>query len=114
VTGGDVAAAVLQRNAMAAIVNASRVIASVHITLSLPCGAQKEQNPAHVKDGEVIADNLSKAGLGCVSAIDSNGEPIWIADAHHGDGKCFVARAYEFLTAFIGLEAAIRGCGFLA
>ena len=31
-----------------------------------------------------IADNLSKAGWswGCVSAIDSNGRTIWIADAH--------------------------------
>ena len=38
---------------------------------------------------EIIADNLSKAGwsLGCVSAIDSNGRTIWIADAHRDDGK---------------------------
>ena len=37
-----------------------------------------------MKDWEIIADNLSKAGwsLGCVSAIDSNGRTIWIADAH--------------------------------
>jgi hypothetical protein len=35
---------------------------------------------------EIIADNLSKAGWswGCVSAIDSNGRTIWIADAHRG------------------------------
>ena len=41
---------------------------------------------------EIIADNLSKAGWswGCVSAMDSNGRTIWIADAHRGDGKCFV------------------------
>src|SRR5437899_8872455 len=46
-----------------------------------------------VKYWEMIADNLSKAGwsLGCVSAIDSNGRTIWIADAHRGDGKRFVA-----------------------
>ena len=25
--------------------------------------------------------------LGCVSAIDSNGRTIWIADAHRDDGK---------------------------
>jgi len=33
--------------------------------------------------------NLSKAGwsLGYVSAIDSEGRTIWIADAHRGDGK---------------------------
>ena len=39
---------------------------------------------------EIIADNLSKAGWswGCVSAVDSNGHTIWIADAHR-DGKRF-------------------------
>jgi hypothetical protein len=56
------------------------------------------------------ADNLSKAGWswGCVSAIDSNGRTIWIADAHRDDGKHFVARADEKLTAFLELESAIR------
>jgi hypothetical protein len=38
VTGGDVAAAALQRNATAATVNASRIVATVHIILSLLCG----------------------------------------------------------------------------
>ena len=35
-----------------------------------------------MKDWEIIADNLSKAGWswGCVSAIDSNRRTIWIAD----------------------------------
>ena len=47
--------------------------------------------------------------LGCVSAIDSNGRTIWIADAHHGDGKRFVVRADEKFTAFLELEAATRG-----
>jgi len=44
-----------------------------------------------------VADNLKKAGWswGCVSAIDSNGRTIWIADAHRGDGKRFVVRADE-------------------
>jgi hypothetical protein len=42
-----------------------------------------------VKYWEIIADNLSKAGFswGCVSAIDSHGRTIWIADAHRNDGK---------------------------
>ena len=50
---------------------------------------------------EIIADNLSKAGWswGCVSAIDSNGRTIWIVDAHRGNGKRFVVRADEKLTA---------------
>jgi hypothetical protein len=51
--------------------------------------------------------------LSCVSAIDSNGRTIWIADAHRDDGKRFVVRADEKLTAFVELESAIRrGCGF--
>jgi hypothetical protein len=54
-----------------------------------------------MKYWEIIADNLSKAGWswGCVSAIDSNVRTIWIIDAHRGDGKRFVARADEMLTA---------------
>ena len=35
-------------------------------------------------------------------------EPIWIADTHRHDGKSFVVRADEELTAFIELESAIR------
>jgi hypothetical protein len=52
---------------------------------------------------EIIADNLSRAGWswGCVSAIDSEGRTIWIADAHRGDGKRFVVRTDEKLTAFL-------------
>ena len=59
---------------------------------------------------EIIADNLKKAGWsrGCVSAIDSNGRTIWIADAHRGDGKRYVVRADEKLTAFMELELATR------
>jgi hypothetical protein len=32
---------------------------------------------------------------------------IWIADAHRDDGKRFVVRADEKLTAFVELESAI-------
>jgi hypothetical protein len=62
---------------------------------------------------EKVVDNLSKAGWswGCVSAIDSNGRTIWIADAHRDDGKRFVVRAEEKLTAFLELESAICACG---
>jgi hypothetical protein len=53
---------------------------------------------------------LSKAGwsLGWVSAIDSEGRTIWIADAYRGDRKRFVVRADEKLTAFVELELVIR------
>jgi hypothetical protein len=59
-----------------------------------------------VKYWEIIADNLSKAGWswGCVSAIDSSGRTIWIADAHRDNGKRFVVHADEKLTAFVELE----------
>jgi len=59
---------------------------------------------------EIIADNPTKRGWswGCVSAIDSNGQTIWIADAHRGNGRRFVAHADEKLTAFAELESAIR------
>jgi len=63
-----------------------------------------------VKEWEIIADNLSKAGFswGCVSAIDANGRTIWIADAHHDDGNRFIVRADEMLTAFVELQTAIH------
>jgi hypothetical protein len=63
-----------------------------------------------MKYWEMIADNLKTAGwsLGWVSALDREGRTIWIADAHRGDGKRFVVRADEKLTAFLELEAAIR------
>jgi hypothetical protein len=46
VTGGGVSAAVLERNATAAIMIPARVIAPVHIISSLLCGEQKRQNHA--------------------------------------------------------------------
>jgi len=56
-----------------------------------------------MKDWEIIADNLHRAGwsLGWVSVVDLEGRTIWIADAHR-DGKRFVVRADEKLTAFSG------------
>jgi hypothetical protein len=42
--------------------------------------------------------------------VDSEGQTIWIADAHRDDGKRFVVRADEKLTAFVELESAIRAC----
>ena len=59
---------------------------------------------------EIVADNLKKAGWswGCVAAVDSEGRTIWIANPHRGDGKRFVVRADEKLSAFVELDAAIR------
>ena len=63
-----------------------------------------------MKYWEIIARNLKRRGwsLGYVSAIDSNGGTIWIADAHRGDGKRFVVRSDEKLTAFLELQSVIR------
>jgi hypothetical protein len=63
---------------------------------------------------EIIADNLSKAGWSwdCVSAIDSDGRTIWIADAHRDNGKRLVVRADEKLMAF--LEPMYRSRNILA
>ena len=57
-----------------------------------------------------VVSLLSKAGWswGWVSALDSRGRTIFVVDAHRGDGKRFVVRADEKLTAFLELEAAIR------
>jgi hypothetical protein len=65
--------------------------------------------------GKLSQTGLARAGwsLGWVSAIDSNGRTIWIVDAHRDDGKRFVVRADELLTAFLELEVAIRVCGEL-
>jgi hypothetical protein len=43
-----------------------------------------------------------------VSAVDSAGRTFWITDAHREDGKRFVVRADEKLTAFLDLESVIR------
>jgi hypothetical protein len=63
-----------------------------------------------VKYWEIIADNLSKAGWswGCVATVDREGQTIFVADAHRGDGRRLVARAEGKLTAFIQLESAVK------
>ena len=55
---------------------------------------------------EIIADKLSKAGwsLGYVSVVDWGGRTTWIVDAHRDNGKRFVARRDEMLSAFLELE----------
>ena len=59
-----------------------------------------------MKSWEIIADRLSAAGWnwGCMSALDREGRTIWIVDAHRDDGKRFVVRSDELLTAFLELE----------
>jgi hypothetical protein len=40
--------------------------------------------------------------------LDCEGRTIWIVDAHRDDGKRFIVRAEEILTAFLELERAIH------
>ena len=63
-----------------------------------------------MKECEIIADNVRKAGwsLGWVSALDLKGRTIWIVDAHRDDGKRFIVRADEKLAAFLELQNAIH------
>jgi hypothetical protein len=63
-----------------------------------------------VKFWEVIADNLSKAGWswGCVATVDSNGQTIFVADAHRDNGKRFIVTADEKLRAFLELQRVTR------
>ena len=79
--------------------------------LALLREGKKRQNSARVKRyWEITADKLSKAGWswGCIAAIDSDGRTIWIVDAHRDNGKRFVARNEEKLTAFLELERVTR------
>jgi hypothetical protein len=43
-----------------------------------------------------------------VATVDSNGQTIFVADAHRDDGKRLVVRADEKLTAFLELERVTR------
>jgi len=64
---------------------------------------------------EIIADNLSKAGWSW--GLHSQpwiltGEQSSSLTRNRGDGKRFIVRVDEKLSAFLELEAAIRGRGF--
>jgi hypothetical protein len=50
---------------------------------------------------------------GYVSALDSQGRTIFVADAHRDSGQRFIVHADEKLMAFLELEFAIRACGEL-
>jgi hypothetical protein len=54
-----------------------------------------------------VVSLLSKAGWswGCLTAVDRDGRTIFVADAHRDDGKRFIARSDEKLTAFRELES---------
>ena len=60
-----------------------------------------------MKYWEIIADNLHKAGwLGSVSAIDSHGRTIWMADTHRGDG-CLIGANVAMRSLHLRVERQI-------
>ncbi len=63
-----------------------------------------------MKYWEIIADRLSKSGWswGCVSAVNDEGCEIFVVDAHRDDGKRYIVRSDEKLTAFIEAEKVTR------
>ena len=67
---------------------------TLHHSLKSLAARKRGRIRSALKYWEIIADNLKKAGwsLGYVSAIDSQGRTIWIADVH-SDGKRFVVHA---------------------
>ena len=44
--------------------------------------------------------------------MDADGRTIWIVDAHRGDGKRFIVRADEMLSAFVELERQVLSVTF--
>ena len=67
--------------------------------------SKKTESPRETLLGD-HAGNLSKAGWswGCVATVNSNGQRIFVADAHRDDGTRFVVRTDEKLSAFVELE----------
>jgi hypothetical protein len=64
-----------------------------------------------VKYWEIIADNLSKAGWswGCISSTDHEGQQFWLVAAERDNTGRFIVHADDMPTAFLELQAAIRG-----
>jgi hypothetical protein len=67
----------------------ARVIAARSYHFVIAVWRAKEAKSARVKYWEIIARNIKKRGwsLGYVSAIDSSGRTIWIADAYRDNGE---------------------------
>ena len=79
---------------------------SISASIEAVCRKTLQVGKRLFRSTHIIADNLSKAGfsLRWFSAVDLEGRAIWIADAHRGDGKRFIVRADEKLTAFLELD----------
>jgi hypothetical protein len=56
------------------------------------------------KNVKVFATSPNYSVWSCVATVDSNGRTIFVADAHRDDGKRFIVRSDEMLSAFLELE----------
>ncbi len=63
-----------------------------------------------MKYREIIADGLSRSGWswGIRSHVAPCGTTLFCVDAHRADGKHYVVRSDELLTAFLELETQVR------
>ena len=63
-----------------------------------------------MKYWETIADQIRKQGwsLGYASHSDITGGIVFTVDAHRDDGKRFIVKADELLTAFVELESVTK------
>ena len=73
------------------------------------CSCRVETKKGRILPSEILGSDcreLSKSGwsLGWTRAVDSKGRTIWIVDAHRDNGKRFVIRSDELLSAFLELE----------
>jgi hypothetical protein len=73
-----------------------------------PFRGTSRNSDCHSLKSPACSVSLDQGSWGWVSAIDSNGRTIFVADAHRGDGKRYVAHDDEKLTTFLELESAIR------
>jgi hypothetical protein len=85
---------------------AKTVAETMKLKLEMDNPADREKLHRAVLD--LVAGRKMRKRWGCVSAIAFNGRTIWIADAHRDDGKRFVVRAEEKLTAFTERESAVK------
>ena len=66
-----------------------------------------------LKYWEIIANNLSKRGWswGCSTEVRPDGSILHCVDAHRDDGRRFIVRSDEKLTAFLELEEQLKAAG---
>jgi hypothetical protein len=69
------------------------------------CSAKRSHARRKIKYWEITGDRLGKSGWtwGCSFHIDSTGRVLFTSDAHRDNGKRFIVRADEKLTA-LGLK----------